>query len=449
MFTDVLIVGAGPTGLMLANQLGRRGMRAMIIDRHSGPAQQTRAMAVQARTLEIYSKLGIAERALELGTRGNGANMWSARAAEGARPARRHGRGLSPFPFVLMLGQDDNERIMGDQLRAGASPCSGTPSSSRSSRTPSHVTATLKQPDGSTANDHAPRRSPAATAARSAVREMSGIAFPGAPYEHVFFVADTEATGPDGARRAQRLSVARRISPVLPDARDGSLARHRHPAARAARTGRPDLRGRDPVASRRRREPALSFKACSWFSTYRIHHRCAERFRDRRCFLLGDAAHIHSPVGAQGMNTGLQDAYNLAWKLALVASGAGGPGAARHYEAERIRSRSDCWTRPTGRSGSSSPTAGSPGSSARGSSRNVAAFAMTRKRVQTLAFRTVLADRHPLPREPAVADARRALPRRRAARRRPLPVAAAARSDRTARARTCSRGSTTRASICS
>ena len=75
--TDVLIVGAGPTGLMLANQLGRRGIRARIIDRHAGPARETRALGVQARTLEIYSKLGIVERALELGKRGDGANIWS------------------------------------------------------------------------------------------------------------------------------------------------------------------------------------------------------------------------------------------------------------------------------------------------------------------------------------------------------------------------------------
>ena len=73
---------------------------------------------------------------------------------------------------------------------------------------------------------------------------------------------------------------------------------------------------------RREAGAGLSFKGCTWFSTYRIHHRSASRFRDRRCFLLGDAAHIHSPVGAQGMNTGLQDAYNLAWKLALVVKGA-------------------------------------------------------------------------------------------------------------------------------
>ena len=80
----------------------------------------------------------------------------------------------------------------------------------------------------------------------------------------------------------------------------------------------------------------MSFQACNWFSTYRIHHRRAERFRDRRCFLLGDAAHIHSPVGAQGMNTGLQDAYNLGWKLALVISGRAGPALLDSYESERI-----------------------------------------------------------------------------------------------------------------
>jgi len=80
----------------------------------------------------------------------------------------------------------------------------------------------------------------------------------------------------------------------------------------------------------------LDFKECSWFSTYRIHHRAAEKFRDRRCFLLGDAAHVHSPVGGQGMNTGLQDAYNLAWKLALVVKGHAEAALLDTYEAERI-----------------------------------------------------------------------------------------------------------------
>src|SRR5688572_21193688 len=117
MDTDVLIVGGGPTGLMLANQLARRGVRVLIVDRHSGPAQQSRALAVQARTLEIYSGLGIAERALELGTRGTGANLWVGGRPMARVPLGEIGQGRSPYPFVLILGQDDNERIMGERLR--------------------------------------------------------------------------------------------------------------------------------------------------------------------------------------------------------------------------------------------------------------------------------------------------------------------------------------------
>src|SRR6267378_680331 len=319
MDTDVLIVGGGPTGLMLANQLGRRGIRATIVDRHSGPAQQTRAMAVHARTLEIYSKLGIAERALELGRRGNGANMWAEGKWAARIPLGDIGKSISPFPFVLMLGQDDNERIMGDHLRNWGMAVQWNTELTGINQEPGHVTATLKEPDGST------RKIQTAYVAgcdggHGAVRELSSITFPGAPYEHVFFVADTEATGPmvedelnvylwrDGFHLffPMRGKDRWRVIGILPK----------------------KLRGRDDVTFaelspdiRQEAGADLNFKECSWFSTYRIHHRAAEKFRDRRCFLLGDAAHVHSPMGGQGMNTGLQDAYNLAWKLALVVEG--------------------------------------------------------------------------------------------------------------------------------
>src|SRR5258706_3873448 len=195
MDTEVLIVGGAPTGLMLASQLGRRAIREMIVDGHSGPAQQTRAMAVHARTLEIYSKLGIAERALELGRRGNAANMWVEGKWAARIPLGDIGKSVSPFPFVLILGQDDNERIMGEHLRNWGMAVQWNTELTGIRQEPGHVTATLKQPDGST------RQIQAAYVAgcdggHSAVRELSGITFPGAPYEHVFFVADTEATGP-------------------------------------------------------------------------------------------------------------------------------------------------------------------------------------------------------------------------------------------------------------
>src|SRR5438067_4295575 len=107
---------------MLANQLARRGVHALIIDRHTGPARETRALGVQARTLEIYARLGVVDRALELGKRGTGANLW----AEGRKMARvplgKAGRDLTPYPFILILGQDDNERILGDRLRDWGMP---------------------------------------------------------------------------------------------------------------------------------------------------------------------------------------------------------------------------------------------------------------------------------------------------------------------------------------
>ncbi len=167
------------------------------------------------------------------------------------------------------------------------------------------------------------------------MRELSGIEFPGAPYEQTFFVADTEATGSmkpgelnvylwkDGFHLffPMRGKDGWRVIGILP--------KHLRQ--------RDDLTFEEVVpAIQQEAGTNLSFKACHWFSTYRIYHRAAERFRDGRCFLLGDAAHIHSPAGAQGMNTGLQDAYNLAWKLALVVQGRADAALLDTYEQERI-----------------------------------------------------------------------------------------------------------------
>ena len=334
MDTDVLIVGAGPTGLMLANQLGRRGVRTLIIDRHPGPSLQTRALGVQARTLEIYSHLGTAERALELGKRATGANLWAQGHHAARVPLGDIGRDLSPYPFLLILGQDDNERLLGDALRNWGMTVQWNMELVGLEQADDRVTARLKQPDG-TVREISAAWVGGCDGAHSAVRELNGIAFQGAPYEHVFFVADTQATGP-----------------MVPDEINVYLWRegfHLFFPMRGIDHWRvvgivpPELRTRDDLtfemverSVRREAGSALSFSTCTWFSTYRIHHRRAERFRDRRCFLLGDAAHIHSPVGAQGMNTGLQDAYNLAWKLALVISGRARSSLLDSYEAERV-----------------------------------------------------------------------------------------------------------------
>src|SRR5882724_3879259 len=149
--TDVLVVGAGPTGLMLANQLVRRGVRVRIIDRHAGPSLQTRALGVQARTLEIYSHLGIVERALELGKRATGANIWSLGKKAARIPLGAIGRAISPYPFLLILGQDDNERLLSDALREqGTTVNWNTELVGLFSRESDQIRATLKQQDGMT-----------------------------------------------------------------------------------------------------------------------------------------------------------------------------------------------------------------------------------------------------------------------------------------------------------
>jgi 2-polyprenyl-6-methoxyphenol hydroxylase-like FAD-dependent oxidoreductase len=387
MDTDVLVVGAGPTGLMLANQLVRRGIRTLIIDRHEGPSRETRALGVQARTLEIYSHLGIVDRALELGKVGTGGNIWSG----GQRRARvglgDAGDQVTPYPYILILGQDDNERIMGDNLRALG--CSIRWNSELLSLTQHHdsVTAVVKTPDGSQRNLAAAWVA-GCDGARSIVREASGIEFSGAAYEHVFFVADTEATGTmvPGELNVYLFKNGFHLLFPMRGKDHWRIVGILPPALR----DRPDLKF-DAVIPSLRGEAGenLSIKSCSWFSTYRIHHRRAKRFRDLRCFLLGDAAHIHSPVGAQGMNTGLQDAYNLAWKLALVVQNRAKPALLDSYEQERIPVAqallsgtdrafrfivSDTWLAGILRTKILA---------------RVAAFAVNRKAVQRFAFRTV------------------------------------------------------------
>jgi 2-polyprenyl-6-methoxyphenol hydroxylase-like FAD-dependent oxidoreductase len=332
--TDVIIVGAGPTGLMLANQLARRGVRPLIIDKRSGPSLETRALGVQARTLEIYSKLGVVERALELGKRSTGADLWASGRRIGRVPLGQAGASVSPYPFVLVLGQDDNERILTEKLLAAGVCVAWNTELAGLEQKSDHVVVALRDGAGSTRNVRAAWVA-GCDGARSKVRELCGIEFPGAPYEHVFFVADVEATGrmvPDEVNAflwrdgfhlffPMRGQDHWRIVGILP----------------------PQLRGRQDVdfnsvvpSIQKEAGTSLVIKGCSWFSTYKIHHRSATQFRDRRCFVLGDAAHVHSPMGAQGMNTGLQDAYNLGWKLALVAKGQADEALLDSYHDERL-----------------------------------------------------------------------------------------------------------------
>jgi len=250
-----------------------------------------------------------------------------------------------------------------------------------------HVAATLEQPDGGSRTISTCWVA-GCDGARSTVREACGITFAGAPYEHVFYVADTEATGsmvPDQVnvylwRNGFHLFFPMRgkdhwrLVGILPK----------------GLRGKEDV-GFEAVIPSLSQEAGggLSFKQCLWFSTYRIHHRSAERFRDRRCFVLGDAAHIHSPVGAQGMNTGLQDAYNLGWKLGLVVQGRADAVLLDSYDAERVpvaRRLLDTTDRAFRLVVSDNPLAGLFRTQILA---RIMAFGMRRKWVQRRAFRIV------------------------------------------------------------
>jgi 2-polyprenyl-6-methoxyphenol hydroxylase-like FAD-dependent oxidoreductase len=387
METDVLVVGAGPTGLMLANQLGRRGIRTTIIDRHSGPALQSRAMAVHARTLEIYAKLGLAEAAIELGRPGYGANMWVAGRWKARIPFKDMGKGISAFPYVLMLGQDDNERIMGEHLhRWNLGVQWNTELVALDQRT-DHVIATIKDPDG-TERKIVTAYVAGCDGSRSAVRDLCGIAFPGAPYEHSFFVADTEATGPMVADELNVFLWSSGFHLYFPMKRTNGW--------RVIGILPKELMHKEHVtfedlvpALHRVGGSGLSFSTCHWFSTYRIHHRCTDRFRDRRCFVLGDAAHIHSPMGGQGMNTGLQDAYNLAWKLALVVSNQADDTLLDTYDAERRPFAQQLLASTDRAFGFVVSESWLAGIFRTRIFPRMAAFAMKRARVKTAAFRTL------------------------------------------------------------
>ena len=232
MDTDVLVVGAGPTGLMLANQLARRGVRVLIIDRHAGPSLQTRALGVQARTLEIYAQLGIIDRALELGKRGTGANFWAQGRKMARIPLGDAGRYVTPYPFILILGQDDNERIMGDRLRELGVSVQWNTELVGLAQESDKVTATLRLPDG-TEGKLVTAWIGGCDGAHSTVRERSGITFPGAPYEHVFslLLARRRRAHPQpGGRAGHEHRLAGRLQPSLEDCPRGGGPGGRHAA---------------------------------------------------------------------------------------------------------------------------------------------------------------------------------------------------------------------------
>lgn len=331
--TQILIVGAGPTGLALALFLARSGVTPRIIDKNSGPGQASRAMAVQARTLEFYRQLGFAEEVVQKGIpieaihlRAHGRVVSEIRIAD-------LGEGMSPYPYVLSFPQDDHERLLIEHLKNAGVEVEWNTELTQLREDGDAVHAILRKPEGAEEQCAASYLC-GCDGARSAVRANLGLGFTGGTYDKTYFVADVEATGDAaGGQNFTFCLGAQDFLIVLPVRSTGMNRLIGVVPAELNAQQNVTFEDIRPFA-----EQAADIRVdkVNWFSTYRAHHRVAEHFYSGRVFIAGDAGHIHSPVGGQGMNTGIGDAVNLAWKLAAVLQSRATPALLDTYEPERI-----------------------------------------------------------------------------------------------------------------
>ncbi len=330
---EVLVVGAGPTGLVLALWLRRLGVRLRLIEQAREPGLTSRALAVQARTLELYRQLGIADAFVKDGYFFDALNLWARGQLAGHVAFGAMGVGVSPYPHMFIFPQDQHERFLGERLRELGVEIERGVALAGFDDLGDRVVARLRGAGGGELGCECAFIA-GCDGAHSSTREALGVGLPGGTYQQLFYVADVQASG---AAINGELHVAL-------DDNDFLAVFPMKGAGRARLVGTVDpARAKDTdqvewsdvsesVLARMR----LDIERVNWFSTYRVHHRVAEQFRRGRAFIVGDAAHIHSPVGGQGMNTGIGDAVNLAWKLADVLRRRAPDALLDSYQTERI-----------------------------------------------------------------------------------------------------------------
>ncbi|KAE8137281.1 FAD binding domain-containing protein [Aspergillus pseudotamarii] len=337
--TDVLIVGAGPTGLVLALWLTRQGINVRIIDKSEAKASTSRAMAIHARTLELYRQLDLAEDVVANGHKIAATNIWAGGVHRSHVPFGDLGAGLTPYPFIHIYPQDQHERLLEALLNTMGVHVERNRELVEYQEKESFITAQLRNLTKPHIDNDDMETCEAAfivgcDGARSAVRQNCGIGFEGATYSKLFYVADIEGSGPSLNGQAH-LSLNDKQFFLLMAYDNDRHARLNGAVDESALTKDLSDLTLDDVAPDCGKAVGVKIDKVNWFSIYHVHHRVAEAFRSGRAFLVGDAAHIHSPVGGQGMNTGIGDAINLAWKLAAVIQDKADMSLLDSYEAER------------------------------------------------------------------------------------------------------------------
>jgi 2-polyprenyl-6-methoxyphenol hydroxylase-like FAD-dependent oxidoreductase len=337
--TPVLVVGAGPTGLTMANELVRHGVAVRIVDREPEALVTSRALVVMPRSLEIFEDLGVIDEAIAAGNPAKALTITFA-----GKKVRMDIEGLltgpqnySAYPALRTLSQHDTERILTDALANRGVEIERGRALTDLTQDGELVTASLRSEDGSIETVRC-RWVIGCDGAHSAVRKAAGIPFAGSTYRDEFIMADAQLDwelphgelyafpSPAGIFAAFSMPGENRyriFGNVAPGPK-GPSAEYSEPTHEEFQAM---LDARVPFGANVVKE--------YWVTRYRVHSRVAPRYRDGRIFLVGDAAHVHSPAGAQGMNTGIQDAYNVAWKLALVERRIAEESLLDTYEAER------------------------------------------------------------------------------------------------------------------
>ena len=333
----VLVVGAGPTGLALAAQLDALGAMVRIVDRQLDRVHESRALVVLPRTLEVLRGLGVSEKLVE---RGNDAVQLQLHFGEKLVRTRLFDIGLgdTAYPFLLFISQAETEAVLNEHLATrGVDVARGVELVALAAEE-RQVACTLRHQDGTTEQLRVGYLV-GCDGAHSSVRRLAGIRFEGGSYPQTFALADLEVDGPLERDTAHSFIAAPGMLLFFPLGRPASWRMGGMRPSPPSATGdeeppEPSLADLQAIADTFA-GGALRLRDPVWFTYFRLHHRQAVRYRAGRVFLAGDAAHVHSPAGAQGMNTGIQDAWNLGWKLALVDRGVADEALLDSYQPER------------------------------------------------------------------------------------------------------------------